>query len=614
MMLQALIAYAERENLGDANFEPVKVTWQIEVSTSGKFSGSVIDLRAVSVNQKTPMKLIRPFTRGDDVAHGRSHFLCDSLERALLYLPKADPGKEASRKLQFDFFKNLLLEAADHCPNEKSKLNALTQFFSDESELARARVALSDAKAKSTENAVFAVSSERILGQPEIGEFWKNKRATIKPAVQKSKRRATPASDQTLCLATGLPTKPVRTTRKIKGLWAGQGSGTNLIAFDKASFASFGLKKAFNAALSPEADVKVAAALEQLIQRGVILDPYGDRKKPQPVFLHWTKKPAIGTDLVELLASANEADVKNLLTSPKLGMPAAEIAEDAFYLVSLSANSTRIVVRDWLESSVQDVAVRVGSWFQDIGIIGPNGLSTENAFKLARLVASVVPKKRERGFEKPDYDKAPPQLTAQLVYAALRGTPLPMTALAAALRRQHIETRKPEDKFDPKLNPARIALIKACLIRSPNRKEHHTMTEKLDPQSKDSAYLCGQLFAVVGRLQLLALGKIGASIAERTYGGVATRPSSTFGPLFTKLPAYMKKANTRFPGSGTNKQKELESLSVRIESLGGLPRTLDLEGQGRFALGYYCQLAQYRTDRAEADAAEQAEQLPDDPI
>ncbi len=135
------------------------------------------------------------------------------------------------------------------------------------------------------------------------------------------------------------------------------------------------------------------------------------------------------------------------------------------------------------------------------------------------------------------------------------------------------------------------------------------MTEKLDIQSKDRAYLCGQLFAVIGRLQLLALGKIGASLADRTYGGVATRPATTFGPVFTKLPAYLKKANARFPGSGTNKQKELEILCQRIEGLGGIPQILGLEDQGRFALGYYCQLAQYRTDRAEAEAAKKAEEL-----
>ena len=140
------------------------------------------------------------------------------------------------------------------------------------------------------------------------------------------------------------------------------------------------------------------------------------------------------------------------------------------------------------------------------------------------------------------------------------------------------------------------------------------MTEELDPQSKDTAYMCGQLFAVIGRLQLLALGKVGASIAERTYGGVATRPATTFGPLFTKLPPYLKKANVRFPGSGTNKQKEIETLCQRLEDMGGIPKTLDLEDQGRFALGYYCQLAQYRKDRAEDDAAKKAEELPDESI
>jgi CRISPR-associated protein Csd1 len=138
------------------------------------------------------------------------------------------------------------------------------------------------------------------------------------------------------------------------------------------------------------------------------------------------------------------------------------------------------------------------------------------------------------------------------------------------------------------------------------------MSEKLDPNSKDVAYLCGQLFAVLGRLQLLALGTVGASIAERTYGGVATRPATTLGPLFTKVPAYLKKANDRFPGSGTNKQKEIEALCQGVEAQGGLPQTLGLEEQGRFALGYYCQLAEYRARREEAELEEKAEEITED--
>ena len=186
--------------------------------------------------------------------------------------------------------------------------------------------------------------------------------------------------------------------------------------------------------------------------------------------------------------------------------------------------------------------------------------------------------------------------------------------MLAALRREAVDRvsggEKPGER-KPFL-PARFALIKLCLLRSPNRKEQHTMSEQLDPNSKDIAYLCGQLFAVLGRLQLLALGKVGASIAERTYGGVATRPATTLGPLFTKVPAYLKKANNLRPGAGTNKQKEIESLCQRIEAHSGFPQTLGLEEQGRFALGYYCQLAEYRARTEERELEEKAEQITDE--
>ena len=55
--------------------------------------------------------------------------------------------------------------------------------------------------------------------------------------------------------------------------------------------------------------------------------------------------------------------------------------------------------------------------------------------------------------------------------------------------------------------------------------------------------------------------------------------------------------------------KEIENLCQRIEAQAGLPQTLGLEEQGRFALGYYCQLAEYRARREEAEIEEKAEQI-----
>ncbi len=42
------------------------------------------------------------------------------------------------------------------------------------------------------------------------------------------------------------------------------------------------------------------------------------------------------------------------------------------------------------------------------------------------------------------------------------------------------------------------------------------------------------------------------------------------------------------------------------------PPLLGLEEQGRFALGYYCQLAQYRADRREREMEDETEKLPEE--
>ena len=52
-MLQALIAYAERENLGDADFELVGVRWLLPLDASGRLAGGPIQL-AENPDEKKP--------------------------------------------------------------------------------------------------------------------------------------------------------------------------------------------------------------------------------------------------------------------------------------------------------------------------------------------------------------------------------------------------------------------------------------------------------------------------------------------------------------------------------------------------------------------------------
>ncbi len=600
MMLQALAAYAERRVAEDAQFfDPdfrwEKAAWRVEVSKGGTLNG-LIPLKTRVGKKWQWTRVRRPYTDVNEIAvrspeKAKSYFLCDTLQRVLLFdgpnLVSGDPLVIARK----NYFQGLIQRAAD-AGVAVELLRALVTFLKNESELARLRKRLGEENASPDDNLIFGVEGTDLLENAEVVSFWRRER----------ERSTSSQGRKGVCLVTGVLAECVSTANKIKGIGS---QDTILISANEAAFCSFGLEKAENSPISARADGLVKAALDDLVAKsrsqGLVFN--------DTICLHWTRKP-VAFDPVDTLASANPEEVAQLLKSIQEGSQVVSIDANAYYAVSLSGNGARIVVRDWIESTVPEIERHVGRWFLDLGIVEPDdGVSVRREFSLGQLLWALANDKLEKPF-----DALPHGAAEELLRSALTGGLVPQNILMAALRRETVDRVSRGDQAGQRkpFLPSRFALIKLCLLRSPNRKEHHTMSEKLDPNSKDVAYLCGQLFAVLGRLQFFALGKVGASIAERTYGGVATRPATTLGPLFTKVPAYLKKANDRFPGAGTNKQKEIEALCERIESQAGLPQTLGLEEQGRFALGYYCQLAHYRARREEAEIEERVEQIADE--
>ena len=583
MMLQALIAYAERENLGDPDFEAASIHWLIPLTSAGKLSGDPIPLYDdPTVKKPQPKKLLRAFTSPNELNQGdKSHFLADSLERAVLMPNPKAPEKADGRRVQHAYFKKLLGEASVAAPTASAKLAALLNFLADDTELARLHAALVTAKAKPTDNAAFEVAGEKLLDDPALKIFWRTRRATLRASTTRSLR---------VCLASGRLAETLDTTEKIKGVPGGLATGTNLISFDKDSFTSYSLEQAQNAAISPDSELKFRSALNTLIPLGLRIN--------DAVHLHWTREPA-PTDLFALLMAADEAEIKNLLSAPQTGIAPAAVQTNAYYAMSLSGNGGRIVVRDWLECTVPEVEAHIRRWFSDLTIIAPDGVGEENAFKLGRLLYAMVRDK---------IDELPPQIPTQLLYAALRGTSLPQTALAATLRRQQIENKQPGDHADPRLNPARMALIRACLNRSPNASTSQStirpMTASLDSDSPDAAYLCGRLFAVFDRLQYLALGGVNAGVVERFYASASVTPALVMGRLFRNAQFHLAKAGG---GIAENARKDFEEISTALGKT--FPTSLDLEAQGRFALGYYHQKSDYRrrtAERKEANAVAEA--------
>lgn len=576
MMLQALIAYADREGLGDADFETVGVRWLIPITRKGVLAGNVVPLLRDGDGVKpAPKQMTRPFTSPNELNQGtKSHFLCDNLERATLLLDPKAPEKASGRRVQHDYFRSLLDEAAKACQTQASDLRAILAFLDDKKQMSKLHEQFGSLKAKPSNNAVFSVDGEVLLEQPALKQFWRQRR--------RKQAAAGPKRTKRICIATGDFGEVLDTTEKIKGVPGGLATGTNLISFDKDAFCSYGLEQAQNAAVSPIAELKIRSALATLISKGLRIQ--------DAVFIHWTRE-AVAQDPLDLLASAQEEEVAELIKSIKAGHRSPELDCNLYYAMSLSGNGARIMVRSWLTSTLVEVQHKVADWFTHLSIVSPDGMGVKRDFKLGALLYSLV---------RADLSELAPQITSELFYSALTGSPLPQSVLAAALRRQQLDQEK-------KADPARMALIKACLIRSSKKQTPKTneecMSESLNLKSVDSAYLCGQLFAVFDRLQYLAQGGVNAGVIERYYASASTTPALVMGRLFRNAQFHLAKMDE---GTAVNASKDFERITKALGK--EFPKTLDPEGQGRFALGYYHQKAEYRRISAERkEAAMKAE-------
>jgi CRISPR-associated protein Csd1 len=598
MMLQALIAYAERKKLGESpDFEPVGIRWLIPLDARGKLAGGPIpqfeDGKPDSKKPK-PRRVVRPKSDPDFVGHGRSYFLCDTLDRCLLLTD--DEAKQAKRKVNQDYFIQLMENAAKDCPGERTRLQLMASFLRDADQLKNLHAKLTAKKADPSEKAAFQVDGVELLKSEELFAWWQQ---------QCERERAVAKNEQAVCLATGRFGPVCRTTGFIKGLT----EDTKLISFNKQcpAFESYGLEQAANAPISVEAEEKFRSALDDLIQRS----RYHRLEFNGTFYLHWTKEDVY--DPTDLLAEPNPQEIANLLKSVERGGRYAVDNPNDYFAAAVCANGPRLVVRDWIESTVPIVSGNIARWFRDLRIVEPSGQNTKCEFSLWELMSTLVTKK---GGKSPDWKRLPPQVATETLFATMRGDPdalqgqtLPSTALVLALQRQTVEFRKPGDKFDPKLNPARLALIKACLLRPSKSQNNNTqtkdniMTECLNPESRDSAYLCGRLFAVFDRLQELGLPGVNAGVVQRYYASASTTPAIVMGRLFRNAQFHLDKTESRWGGGAAeNVRKHFEEITCALGDK--FPATLDLEGQGRFALGYYHQKADFRRRTAERKEAE----------
>ena len=145
------------------------------------------------------------------------------------------------------------------------------------------------------------------------------------------------------------------------------------------------------------------------------------------MFLFWTRQP-METGVMNLF-EPDPAQVAGLLESLWIGRESLAIDEtNAFYLLTLSGNAARVVVREYLETPLPVLREHLARWFRQLRIadLSKDGQGRPTSvFPLWQLAAATAI----------DSDSAAPDTPSRLMSAAIQGNLVPDSILAGCLRR-----------------------------------------------------------------------------------------------------------------------------------------------------------------------------------
>ena len=295
-----------------------------------------------------------------------------------------------------------------------------------------------------------------------------------------------------LCLVTGESDQPIALTHnpKVQGVPNTQAFGAAIVSFDKDAFASYGFEQSLNASTSTRAATAYCTALNAMLGR-----ENHSLRLGQVACCFWTRNETDATSAWgALLNQADPLAVADFLKSPWVGRDRETLRQEQFHAVTLAGNSGRIVVRHWMQVTLETATENLQLWFRDLDLEPvhlPSGKEKMPPLALFRLACTTVR----------DAKDLQPEVTVQLFRAALEGAAPSLTLLHPLLNRLRVDMAR--DGSMALLNRSRFALAKLILNR--NRKDNIVeIAERQTTDTEDSAYQCGRLLAVLAEAQAKA--------------------------------------------------------------------------------------------------------------
>ncbi len=401
------------------------------------------------------------------------------------------------------------------------------------------------------------------------------------------------SASQGICLVTGEKSPLARLHPAIKGVNGAQSSGASIVSFNLSSFTSYGKEQGDNAPVSEDAAFAYTTALNHLLRRDA-----NNRQRLQigdTTVVFWVQAPdkAAAEEGENLLAAFFDPKDEDAQTTQRLhdalqlvrqGRPLRDLGghlEDGtrIFVLGLAPNASRLSIRFWETDTLAHFAKRLADHFDDLALKPSPWRRPPSPQLLALTTAPIYDGKAKS-------EDVPPLLAGELARAVLTGARYPQSVLGTIVMRF---------RADGQITPLRVALCKAVLKRAVrlDKEQGRNITQgeppvSLDTSCTDPGYLLGRLFSSLENVQRAALGKqINATIRDRYYGAASATPASIFPVLLRNVQNHLSTLRKEKAGLAVTLEKEIGQIVDALPTT--FPRSLPIEQQGRFAIGYYHQ-------------------------
>ena len=566
MILHALTRYYQRKAASDGNvapegFENKEIPFVIVLDKAGKFI-QLEDTREQQGKKKIGRKFLVPkgLGRAGSKSYEVSNILWDHYGYVLAHPKEDDEKSDILAQNQHKSFIAKVEELKQVLPDDAG-IQAVSAFLAQADEVIKVRQAEGWQECAKIKGCNL---SFRLVDEP-VALVCQSK--AVQAYLAAAKAEVSDGIQEGICLVTGKKTTIARLHNAVKGVNAKPSPFTSV---NLAAFESYGKQQGFIFPVGEQTMFEYTTALNML------LDGENRFRIGEVSIVCWSEKPTPLESKVALKINGGGKDnpdahideVKALYKSLHNGKYMEPNGKDKFYLLGLSPNSARIVVRFWHETTVAALSENIARWYDDLQIVRGEKSIYPEFMPLMRLLCGLVLDGKA--------ENLPPDLIANVTQSALANRPLPVGLLQIALRR---------NKAEQKITYGRAALIKAYLnraIRSGSLKNTKELSMSLDRERNDIGYVLGRLFAVLEKTQSEANPSLNTTIGDRYFGSASSTPIAVFGTLMRLSPHHLSKLE--YEGRAVHLKWEIGQILDKCQKF---PNHLNLEQQGLFAIGYY---------------------------